>query len=269
MVFQCRGLKPLSTIDYVNIEPLQADAIHELGIRHHTHPADAALKCFCIQFFPENGSEADRVCQPEVPYKGDLYVYGLAATFLVRGDCIMCGVTLDESHGDSAGPAEVAVLGLFYDPKGGYSVTPFSINEDGLYATDFETLDALGNWLGDLFCGIQYKLTHRPEVIRMFHHRIPKEEQDEIRIKQKSNNIRIVRVQKVINILAEEDEGIAVIHTTHKINLPVWGVTGHWRQYKSGKRVWIEPYKKGKERLKVSTYVAKEYRFCEEVHDHA
>jgi hypothetical protein len=24
-----------------------------------------------------------------------------------------------------------------------------------------------------------------------------------------------------------------------------WGVRGHWRQYKSGKRVWVTPYKKG------------------------
>ena len=44
------------------------------------------------------------------------------------------------------------------------------------------------------------------------------------------------------------------------ITCPVWGVRGHWRVYKkTGKRVWIEPYKKGKERNNSSEYVSKTY----------
>ena len=40
--------------------------------------------------------------------------------------------------------------------------------------------------------------------------------------------------------------------TTHDIQCPVWGVRGHYRTYKNGKKVWIEPYKKGKERNNAS-----------------
>lgn len=35
---------------------------------------------------------------------------------------------------------------------------------------------------------------------------------------------------------------------THKINCPCWSVRGHYRHYKSGKVIFVENYKKGKER---------------------
>ena len=45
-----------------------------------------------------------------------------------------------------------------------------------------------------------------------------------------------------------------------KITCPCWGVAGHWRTYqRSGKKVWIAPYRKGKERHNPNAYQAKEY----------
>jgi hypothetical protein len=38
-----------------------------------------------------------------------------------------------------------------------------------------------------------------------------------------------------------------------------WGVIGHWRNYKNGKRVWVNHYVKGKERDKPESYDGKEY----------
>jgi hypothetical protein len=38
-----------------------------------------------------------------------------------------------------------------------------------------------------------------------------------------------------------------------------WGVIGHWRNYKDGKRVWVNVYVKGKERDKPESYDSKEY----------
>ena len=45
---------------------------------------------------------------------------------------------------------------------------------------------------------------------------------------------------------------------------PCWGVIGHWRTYKTGKQVWIAPYRKGKERKTSSAYSPKEYALKEE-----
>ena len=45
------------------------------------------------------------------------------------------------------------------------------------------------------------------------------------------------------------------------ITCPIWGVRGHWRVYKkTGKKIWIEPYKKGKERNNSSNYATKTYK---------
>ncbi|MGN1027893.1 MAG: hypothetical protein ACI4P4_15975 [Faecousia sp.] len=49
-----------------------------------------------------------------------------------------------------------------------------------------------------------------------------------------------------------------------KITCPCWGVAGHWRTYKkSGKKVWIEPYRKGKQRHNPTAYQSKNYQFPE------
>ena len=45
----------------------------------------------------------------------------------------------------------------------------------------------------------------------------------------------------------------------HVINCPSWGVIGHIRTYKSGKKVWIKPYRKGKERKNTAVYSSKDY----------
>ena len=44
-----------------------------------------------------------------------------------------------------------------------------------------------------------------------------------------------------------------------EITCPVWEVRGHMRHYKSGKTVYVAPYRKGKERDSASTVSGKEY----------
>lgn len=44
---------------------------------------------------------------------------------------------------------------------------------------------------------------------------------------------------------------------------PCWGVIGHMRHYKSGKTVWIKPYRKGKERKNPEKYQPKDYEIPE------
>lgn len=261
--FKYSNMKPISSIDNVDITAHQADELYETGKGHHIFPADAALKIFSIDFFFDEDCRIAELAQPKVPYKGDLGIYRLIVTFIAYGETIMCGIAVDESHGDSGGTVEVAVLCLFDDYNGSYSVSPFSISEYGLYCTDYETLNDLGHWLGHFFCGVQYKMIHRPEIVRVYHHRIPKEERDEIK-RHSGDRIRVVKVQKIINILAEEDENLPVVHKSHAITLPVWGVSGHWRDCKSGKRVWVRPYKKGRDRNKDGVYCGKEYRFVKE-----
>ena len=75
---------------------------------------------------------------------------------------------------------------------------------------------------------------------------------------KKSKQKRKTLVQKVIKFdtefVPDTDE---TVHSTHNITCPCWGVMGHWRTYKSGKRVWIKPHVRGKFR---DAYETKEYQ---------
>lgn len=80
--------------------------------------------------------------------------------------------------------------------------------------------------------------------------------------KKKRNKKRKVRVIRVLRVNQEE---LAEYTKTHrKIECPCWGVMGHWRKYKSGKEVWIAPYRKGRERDNPNAYSPKEYQLEEE-----
>ena len=68
----------------------------------------------------------------------------------------------------------------------------------------------------------------------------------------------VVKVQKTIRLDSAELKKYAEHHS--HMTCPCWGVVGHWRNYKSGKQVWIAPYRKGKERNNPNAYCPKEYQ---------
>lgn len=75
---------------------------------------------------------------------------------------------------------------------------------------------------------------------------------------KKSKQKRKTLVQKVIKLDTEfVPDTNETVHSTHNITCPCWGVMGHWRTYKSGKRVWIKPHVRGKFR---DAYETKEYQ---------
>ena len=74
---------------------------------------------------------------------------------------------------------------------------------------------------------------------------------------RKKEGLRKVKAVRVIRLSKEEMTKYCA--ESRKMNCPSWGVIGHWRNYKSGRRVWIHPYRKGRERNNPGQYAAKEY----------
>lgn len=74
---------------------------------------------------------------------------------------------------------------------------------------------------------------------------------------RKQEGFRKVKAVRVIRLSKEEMAGYCA--ESRKMNCPSWGVIGHWRNYKSGRKVWIHPYRKGRERNNPGQYAAKEY----------
>lgn len=77
--------------------------------------------------------------------------------------------------------------------------------------------------------------------------------------KRKKRAVKAVRVLRV-----NDEEFASYVKTQRVIACPCWGVIGHWRTYKSGKKVWVEPYRKGRERNNPAAYSPKEYQLTKE-----
>lgn len=79
---------------------------------------------------------------------------------------------------------------------------------------------------------------------------------------RKNHGRRKVKIAKTIHVNKEELKKYAEPHK--HMTCPCWGVIGHWRTYKTGKQVWIAPYRKGRKRDDISTYEPKDYECMKE-----
>lgn len=113
-----------------------------------------------------------------------------------------------------------------------------------------------------LYMAVQMMSIERPEVILT--ERTERVETDEVVTRKGSKKPR--RSTRLVRVLRISDDGLSPSGAKghHTITCPCWGVAGHWRTYKkTGKQVWIEPYRKGKKRGDAGAYQAKEYRIPE------
>lgn len=77
--------------------------------------------------------------------------------------------------------------------------------------------------------------------------------------RKKKRAVKAVRVMRT-----NAEEFARYTKKQREISCPCWGVIGHWRNCKSGKKVWVRPYRKGRERDNPEAYSPKEYQFVEE-----
>lgn len=84
----------------------------------------------------------------------------------------------------------------------------------------------------------------RPKLPREKQEKVEKERKEE---KRKDN--RIFLLDDIVEYVLENELNINT-DTSYKINCPCWSVRGHYRHYKSGKVIFVENYKKGKDKDK-------------------
>ena len=78
---------------------------------------------------------------------------------------------------------------------------------------------------------------------------------------KKKHKMRCVKAVRILQIDSEDMTAMLAHAPAPKrpFTCPCWGVIGHWRTYKSGKRVWVKPYTKGQDRNHLELYQAKVY----------
>lgn len=111
---------------------------------------------------------------------------------------------------------------------------------------------------------IQKALYDRPEVFVETRKQMTVDPQPTKKKRKGKGRRRIVKAVKVLRI--SQDEFVDYTKAHREMSCPCWGVIGHWRNYKSGKRVWISPYRKGKQRNDPAAYSSKEYKMEEVQH---
>lgn len=101
------------------------------------------------------------------------------------------------------------------------------------YVRDMNTLSQMESLL---YAGVQNIFLNRPEAIVSEDH--PVSDTKAVKKNGKYKEVKYTRIVKYYSLESEEVR-------CHFIKCDCWGVAGHWRHYKSGKSVFISPYKKG------------------------
>ena len=262
--------------DSVILDSKIAQALHDLGKACDLiTPSEAALPMFKISMlFEEMPDELHNIAQVANPDDEELCIYGIDAEFVTDNhDTVACELHFHFGTHYGGGYEDIGTA-LFTADKGSncFHIVPWSLYDlSGQQLYDHKSLTGIYAWLGWLWNGIQYRLINRPEFVHLRHKRFPQNEILEAK-KRPVKNTQVVKVQRLITIALDDDESLpaATNHNKHEITLTLWGVAGHWRICRSGKRIWIKPYLKGKDRFNNKVmYSSKDYKFLtesEEVH---
>lgn len=166
---------------------------------------------------------------------------------------------------ESDTPDAVVTMGVFeteFDDGGGYTGTfqrPVWVKDYDLLSDDY--LIEYFHYAKLEYILIQKALYERPEVFIETRKQAVITPQPTKKKRKGKGRRRIVKAVKVLHISQDEFADYTKVHK--EMTCPCWGVIGHWRNYKSGKKVWIQPYCKGKERNNPSAYSAKDYKLEE------
>lgn len=128
--------------------------------------------------------------------------------------------------------------------------------------SDMDYFNEFARTVKALYMAVQRISVKRPEVLVTTG---TTEVEKTVTIKRKGR-YKQVRKTKMVKVIRVSDDVIVRQDPRghHKISCPCWGVAGHMRTYKSGKQVWIKPYRKGKQRNNSAAYVPKEYQLPKE-----
>jgi len=141
---------------------------------------------------------------------------------------------------------------------------PYSFISDNVIAAPSMLQRGMAEGLAWMsLCLIQDALINRPTIF-ISRKEFYRPNQSSNPREKKHTRRRVVKAYRVITLVPD---GLLPSPSSEKrvIACPCWGVIGHWRVYKSGKRVWISPYEKGRDRGNASHYQSKEYKIMQEV----
>ena len=267
--YELAGVKRIvPTPDSTEMKPAVAEELFELGWNTGAIDFDhLPLPVIMVNLFTEKHDYLiEDMIQPLQPWRDDTYFYGISVLMIAKRDRVVCMLIVHDCNDSSAGSTELAVVEMIQREDGDFYSRPCFIMENVGRFLSFPEIEQILLWSAFTWRGIQYRLLHKPTSVHVRFERHSKEIIESTKAKSKKNT----RLVKVFKNLTFEPE-VCNAHSAHenlekhpaerKIDLECWGVTGHWRRYKTGHAIWIRPYFKGKAREKMEPYAAKKYQF--------
>ena len=249
--------KPVNFSKYDTIK-LSGDELELMADQEYTYSIDLletpALAEFVFETeIPDAGTTVSVLFKPTILPAGNVerkFDDGSVAVIWPKVDVF---ISLDSSK-------EIDIVanigGCVYDGEEQFCCGPVWSN------TRFEPkIDFISDWAATIYALIQSIMRDRPTVfVTDSLRRVETNANLTNKKNKRPDKRRKAKVVKVIRVQPDElSEYCAQNKSKHTFTCPNWGVAGHKRYYKSGKEVWIKPYRKGKDRHNPETYVAKDY----------
>ena len=146
--------------------------------------------------------------------------------------------------------------GNFYMDLLAYHGLPVMSSQNKYYTYNIKASSEHDNFITEItnsiftaFGIVLYAFNIKPEIFV--------ESQEKYKVRDRSSgkkkNVKKhpIKVRKVFRIDDDQLEDFCS-KSTHVITCESWEVSGHYRTYKNGKKVWIKPYRKGKKRDEVT-----------------
>lgn len=252
-------------LDYFELSSDTAEKLRKIGepydLFYKTTPI--TLNEFTVNIFEDFNDEngIGSILYDFTNVERERKCYAVYASFFSINDSVYCTLTICFVDKDYAAELDTAILEIGHNESG--YIMPVIISEEATEYFSFDIIKSLGEYLANVWFGIQYEMNNRPEEIRIIVQRgsvSPSENNYD------SNRIvlvkRIIPVDKNGNIIkyGKTDSG-------REYQKQVWGVRGHPRTLSNGRVIQVKPYPKGKERNKPEYYNSKEYQFVEDTID--
>ena len=110
------------------------------------------------------------------------------------------------------------------------------------------------------YLAVQMLSAERPSVFT----NAPVTQKDTVELvkRKHKNKYRKIHKTRLIRTVSITDDIVRSVTpgNSRLITCPCWGVAGHMRTYKSGRQIWIKPYRKGRVRFNSEAYEPKEYQ---------
>ncbi|MBQ6040057.1 MAG: hypothetical protein IJL32_04690 [Oscillospiraceae bacterium] len=250
------------SLDYFDLTSDTAEKLRKIGEPYDffDKTIPIALNEFTVNIF-EGFNDDDgigSILRNFTNYERERNCYAVYASFFYINNSVFCALTICFIDKDTATELDTAILEIGQD-EGSY-ISPITISEEATQYFSFDTIKALGEYLANVWFGIQYEMNNRPEEIRIIEQRGSVSPNDNT-----YDRNRIVLVKRIIPV--DENGNIIKYGKTdsgREYKMPVWGVRGHPRTLPDGRVIQVKPYPKGKERNNPEYYNSKEYQFVED-----